>query len=248
MSVRKEPAQIAVMRKAGKVVAEMHDRIRAAIRPGVTTADLDQIGRDVLDRRGAKSNFLGYHGFPAVICASPNEVVVHGIPGPRVLEEGDIVSIDCGAIIDGWHGDAAFTAPVGRVDAESARLIEVTENSLLAGIAQMVDGNRLSDIGHSVQAVAERAGFSVVRDYVGHGIGQAMHESPEVPNFGPAGKGLRLRAGQVFAVEPMVNAGTPDTLVLDDGWSVVTADGRRSAHFEHTIAITDNGPEILTVL
>jgi methionyl aminopeptidase len=236
------------MRKAGRVVAEMHTCIREAIRPGVTTAELDRIGRDVLERRGAESNFLGYHGYPAVICASPNEVIVHGIPGPRVLEEGDIVSIDCGAIIAGWHGDAAFTAPVGAVDADSARLIEVTEKSLHAGIAQMVDGNRLSDIGHSVQGVAEGAGFSVVRDYVGHGIGRAMHESPEVPNYGPAGKGLRLRPGQVFAVEPMVNAGTPDTLVLDDGWSVVTADGRRSAHFEHTIAITDHGPEILTVL
>jgi len=165
-----------------------------------------------------------------------------------VLEEGDIVSIDCGAIVDGWHGDAAFTAPVGSVDAESARLIDVTDQSLRAGIAQMLDGNRLSDIGHAVEGVAERAGFSVVRDYVGHAIGRAMHESPEVPNFGPAGRGLRLRAGQVFAVEPMVNAGTADTLVLDDGWSVVTADGRRSAHFEHTIAITDDGPEILTVL
>ncbi len=247
MGVRKDRDQIAVMRKAGRVVAEMHTCIREAIRPGVTTAELDRIGRDVLERRGAESNFLGYHGYPAVICASPNEVIVHGIPGPRVLEEGDIVSIDCGAIIAGWHGDAAFTAPVGAVDADSARLIDVTEKALHAGIAQMVDGNRLSDIGHSVQGVAERAGFSVVRDYVGHGIGRAMHESPEVPNYGPAGKGLRLRSGQVFAVEPMVNAGTPDTLVLDDGWSVVTADGRRSAHFEHTIAVTDNGPEILTL-
>lgn len=247
MGLRKAPEQIAVMRKAGRVVAEMHDRIRAAIRPGVTTAQLDQIGRDVLSSRGATSNFFGYHGYPAVICASPNEVVVHGIPGPRVLEEGDIVSIDCGAIVDGWHGDAAFTAPVGKVDADSARLIEVTEQSLRAGIEQMVDGNRLSDIGHSVQGVAERAGFSVVREYVGHGIGRAMHESPDVPNYGAPGRGMRLRPGQVLAVEPMVNAGTADTVVLDDGWSVVTADGRRSAHFEHTIAITDNGPEVLTL-
>ena len=247
MGLRKAPEQLAVMRKAGRVVAEMHSCIRAAIRPGVTTAELDEIGREVIERRGAKSNFLGYHGYPAVICASPNEVVVHGIPGPRRLEEGDIISIDCGAIVDGWHGDAAFTAPVGSIDAESARLIEVTEASLRAGIAQMVDGNRLSDIGHAVEGVAERAGFAVVRDYVGHGIGRAMHESPEVPNYGPAGRGLRLRSGQVFAVEPMVNAGTPDCVVLDDGWSVVTADGRRSAHFEHTIAITDNGPEVLTL-
>jgi len=235
------------MRKAGRVVAEMHSCIRAAIRPGVTTAELDVIGREVIERRGAKSNFLGYHGFPAVICTSPNDMIVHGIPGKTKLREGDIISIDCGAIVDGWHGDAAFTAPVGTVDAESARLIEVTEASLRAGIAQMVDGNRLSDIGHAVEGVAERAGFAVVRDYVGHGIGRAMHESPEVPNYGPAGKGLRLRSGQVLAVEPMVNAGTPDCLVLDDGWSVVTADGRRSAHVEHTIAITDHGPEILTI-
>ncbi len=247
MPVRKAPAQIATMRKAGRVVAEMHDRIREAIRPGVTTAALDQIGRQVLDRRCARSNFLGYHGYPAVICASPNDVIVHGIPDGRVLEEGDIISIDCGAIVQGWHGDAAFTAPVGVVDAEAARLIEVTEKSLRAAIGQMVEGHRMSDIGHAVQSVAESAGFSVVRDYVGHAIGQAMHESPEVPNFGPPGKGLKLRAGQVFAVEPMVNVGSPDTRVLDDGWSVVTADGSWSAHFEHTIAITDNGPEILTL-
>lgn len=235
------------MRKAGQVVAEMHERIRAVIRPGVTTEELDAVGREVIERRGARSNFLGYHGFPAVICASPNDVIVHGIPGPLRLEEGDIISVDCGAIVQGYHGDAAFTAPVGEVSDQALKLLEVTEKSLYAGIAQMVDGNRISDIGHAVQSVAEAAGFSVVREYVGHAIGTAMHEKPEVPNYGPPGRGPRLRAGNVFAVEPMVNVGQPGTRLLDDGWSVVTADGSLSAHFEHTIAITDEGPEILTV-
>jgi len=245
--MRRTRDEIAIMRKAGRVVAEMHDRIRAAIRPGVTTADLDKVGREVLDRRGARSNFLGYHGFPAVICTSPNDVIVHGIPGSYRLKEGDIISIDCGAIIQGWHGDAAFTAPVGEVTDEASALMKVTEESLHAGIAQMVDGNRISDIGHAVQQVAEAAGFSVVREYVGHAIGTAMHEKPEVPNYGDPGRGAKLRPGMVFAVEPMVNAGGPGTRVLDDQWSVVTADGRLSAHFEHTIAITDDGPEILTL-
>lgn len=245
--MRRTRDEIAIMRKAGRVVAEMHDRIHAAIRPGVTTADLDKVGREVLDRRGARSNFLGYHGFPAVICTSPNDVIVHGIPGPYRLKEGDIISIDCGAIIQGWHGDAAFTAPVGEVTDEAALLMKVTEESLHAGIAQMVDGNRISDIGHAVQTVAEAAGFSVVREYVGHAIGTSMHEKPEVPNFGDPGRGAKLRPGMVFAVEPMVNAGGPGTRVLDDHWSVVTADGRLSAHFEHTIAITDDGPEVLTL-
>jgi methionyl aminopeptidase len=234
------------MRQAGRVVAEMHARIREAIRPGVTTLELDRIGRDVLERHGATSNFLGYHGYPAVICASPNEMVVHGIPNARPLEEGDIVSIDCGAIVKGYHGDAAFTAGVGTIDAEAQRLIETTDASLVAAIEQMVVGNRLSDIGHAVQTVAEAAGFNVVREYVGHGIGTAMHEAPDVPNYGPPGKGLKLASGMVFAVEPMLNVGTIDTIVLDDGWSVLTADGSLSAHVEHTIAITDDGPEILT--
>jgi methionyl aminopeptidase len=245
--MRRSPDEIAKMRRAGRVVAEMHERIRAAIRPGVTTADLDRIGRDVIERRGARSNFLGYHGFPAVICTSPNDMVVHGIPGAYRLKEGDIVSIDCGAIVHGYHGDAAFTAPVGHVGEDASRLMKVTEESLHAGIAQMVDGNRISDIGHAVQSVAEAAGFSVVREYVGHAIGTAMHEKPEVPNYGPPGRGPKLRVGNVFAVEPMVNAGAPGTRLLDDGWSVVTADGSLSAHFEHTIAVTDDGPEILTV-
>jgi len=242
------PAQRAVMRRAGRVVAEMHEEIRNAIRPGVTTAQLDRIGREVLDRRGASSNFLGYHGYPAVICASPNEVIVHGIPSDAVvLNEGDIVSIDCGAIVDGWHGDAAFTAPVGKVSAEVASLIHAAEASLAAGIAQLVEGRRLGDVGRAVQEVAERGGYSVVREYTGHAIGQAMHEQPSVANWGTAGTGVRIRAGNVFAVEPMLNLGGADTLVLDDEWSVVTADGRWSAHVEHSIAVTPDGPEILTL-
>lgn len=245
---RKSPEQLAKMRRAGRVVAEMHEAIRAAIAPGVTTAELDRIGREVIERRGATSNFLNYHGFPAVICASPNDMIVHGIPGSYRLADGDLISIDCGAVVDGWHGDAAFTAGVGEISDEARRLLEVTEASLDAGIAQMVAGNRIGDIGHAVQVVAEAAGFSVVREYVGHAIGTAMHEEPQVPNYGPAGKGPKLRVGNVFAVEPMVNVGSPDTDLLADGWSVVTADGSLSAHWEHTIAIGDDGPEILTVL
>jgi methionyl aminopeptidase len=239
--------QLRHMRAAGRVVAEMHSEIGAAIRPGVTTAELDRIGREVLDRRGARSNFLGYHGFPAVICASPNDVVVHGIPDDTVLEEGDIISIDCGAIVEGWHGDAAFTAPVGEISAEAARLVEVTRESMVAGIAAMVDGSRLGDVGSAVQSVAEAAGFSIVREYVGHGIGQEMHERPEVPNFGARGKGAKLKRGMTLALEPMVTVGSPDTLVTDDGWTVVTEDGSLAAHWEHTIAITESGPEILTL-
>jgi methionyl aminopeptidase len=247
--VRRSADDLRKMRAAGRVVAEMHDRIRAAIRPGVTTAQLDQVGREVLERRGARSNFLGYGHppFPGVICASPNEVVVHGVPGPRVLAEGDIVSIDCGAIVDGWHGDAAFTVGVGEIAPEAQRLIEVAERSLEAGIAAMVPGGRLSDIGAAVQAVAEGAGCSVVKEYTGHGIGTAMHEPPDVPNWGRPGRGRRLGPGQTYAVEPMVCLGRDATRLLPDEWTVVTADGSLAAHVEHTIAITDDGPEILTL-
>jgi methionyl aminopeptidase len=247
MAPRRTAEEIRTMRRAGRVVAEMHDRIGAAIRPGVTLAQLDAIGREVIARRGARSNFLGYHGYPAVICASRNDVVVHGIPGPEVLTEGDIVSIDCGAIVDGYHGDAAFTAGVGEIDAEARQLIEVTRSALDAGIVELVPGSRLGDLGAAVQSTVERAGFSVVRDYVGHGIGTAMHEQPDVPNRGRRGRGRRVAAGDVYAVEPMVAVGTDETTVLADGWTVVTTDGSWAAHWEHTIAVTDDGPEILTL-
>ncbi len=248
MITRKSKEQIALMRRAGTVVAEMHEVCIRAAKPGATTADVDQAAREVLDRRGAQSNFLNYHGFPAVVCTSPNHVIVHGIPSdPLELEEGDIISIDCGAIIEGWHADAAVTVPVGEIDEESKRLLEVTRASLEAAIEQVVEGNRLGDIGAAVEGVAEGAGFSVVREYVGHGIGTAMHEEPQIPNYGPPGRGLRVKEGHVFAIEPMVNAGGPETELLDDGWTVITRDGRRSAHFEHTIAATDRGPEVLTL-
>src|SRR5918996_2278303 len=231
---RRTPAEIRTMRRAGRVVAEMHERIGAALRPGVSTGQLDAVGRGVLERRGARSSFLGYHGYPAVICASPNDVVVHGIPNERVLEEGDIVSIDCGAIVDGYHGDAAFTAGVGAIDPEARRLIDVTRRALDAAIAEMVPGHRLGDLGAAVQSTAERAGFEVVREYVGHGIGTSMHEPPDVPNVGRPGTGMRLAAGDVLAVEPMVCAGGAATAVLPDGWTVVTVDGSWAAHWEHT--------------
>lgn len=235
------------MRKAGRVVAEMHARIRAAARPGVTTAALDLVGREVLERRGAKSNFLDYHGFPAVICTSPNDMVVHGIPGHFRLEDGDIVSIDCGAIVEGYHGDAAFTMPIGQVSHQASELMRVAEEGLWAGIAQMTDGNRLNHIGRAVEEVADRAGFSVVRGYGGHGIGTAMHEDPHVPNYWPGRPGPKLRVGHVLAVEPMITAGGAETRQLDDGWSVVTADSSLSAHAEHTIVVTEHGPEVLTL-
>lgn len=245
--VLRSPEEIAKMRRAGQVVAEMHEATRAAAKPGATTADLDRVARDVLDRRGARSNFLGYHGFPAVVCTSPNNMILHGIPGSYRLREGDLISIDCGAIVEGYHADAAFTMGVGPVTKAAERLMSSTEASLWAGIEQIKPGNRLHEIGRAVQEVAEAAGFSVIRGYVGHGIGTAMHEPPDVPNYWPGRPGPLLKAGMVLAVEPMVAAGSADTVQLDDGWSVVTADGSLSAHFEHTIAVTDNGPEVLTV-
>jgi methionyl aminopeptidase len=245
--VRRNTEELAKMRKAGAVVAEMHAATRAAARHGVTTLDLDRVARQVLDRRGAKSNFLNYHGFPAVICTSPNDMIVHGIPGDYRLEDGDIISIDCGAIVEGYHGDAAFTMGIGKIGREAERLLRVTEESLWAGIAKLSEGHRLHDVGLAVQEVAEGAGFSVVREYVGHAIGTAMHEEPQVPNYWPGTPGPKLKTGMVFAVEPMVNVGGPETVVLDDGWGVVTADGSLSAHFEHTIAVTDDGPEVFTL-
>jgi methionyl aminopeptidase len=227
----------------------MHQAIRAAARPGVTTGDLDRVARDVIARHGARSNFLGYHGYPAVICASVNDEVVHGIPGPRELAEGDIISIDCGAIVDGWHGDAAFTMAIGAVDDEAQRLIEVADAALAAAIATMVPGKAVGDIGASVSQVVSAAGYGSPRDYTGHGIGRAMHEYPDVPNRGRRGKGPALEPGVVLAIEPMLIAGGRDDVrELDDGWTVVTADGSLAAHVEHTVLVTDHGPEILTRL
>jgi methionyl aminopeptidase len=246
-AMRRSKEEIAKMRKAGRVVAEMHAATKAAAKDGATTADLDRAAREVLERRRARSNFLGYHGFPAVVCTSPNNVIVHGIPGGYRLQEGDIISIDCGAIIEGYHADAAFTMPIGTVSPVADRLMVVTRESLLAGIEQMHEGNRLHEIGRAVQDVAEKAGFSVVREYVGHAIGTAMHEEPSVPNYWPGRPGPVMKSGMVFAVEPMVNAGGPGTVTMGDGWTVKTADGSLSAHFEHTIVVTDNGPEVLTI-
>lgn len=246
----RSPADIAAMRLAGRVVAEMHEQIRLAIRPGVTTGDLDRVGREVLDRRGAASNFLGYGDppFSGVICASPNSMVVHGIPSDEViLREGDIISIDCGAVVDGWHGDAAFTAPVGDVPVEILQLIADTEASLAAAIEAMVAGNRMGDIGHAVESTALAAGLSVVEGFTGHAIGRAMHEAPNVPNHGDPDTGAKLRVGNVLAVEPMLVLGDADVAVLDDDWSVVTASGDWAAHAEHTIAITEDGPVVLTL-
>jgi methionyl aminopeptidase len=245
--VRRTADELKSMRRAGRVVAEMHDSIRGAIRPGVTTGQLDVIARQVLARRDATSNFLGYHGFPATICTSVNEVVVHGIPGPQVLQEGDIIGVDCGAIIDGWHGDAAFSVGVGMISREAERLIAGTQEALAAAITEMRPGQHVGDVGFAIEQVAGRYGFGIADGYCGHGIGRAMHEAPDVPNTGRRGKGPRLEAGVVLAIEPMfIAGGTDDTIELNDGWTVVTADYSLAAHCEHTIVVTDDGPEILT--
>jgi methionyl aminopeptidase len=235
------------MREAGRITARALRAVGEAVVPGVTTAELDEVAASVIEAGGAKAAFKGYHGFPATICASRNCEVVHGIPGRLKLVEGDIISIDMGAIVDGYFGDAARTFAVGRVSAQATALMEATRLSLEAGVAQCVAGNRLRDIGAAVQATAEAAGFSVVREYVGHGIGRAMHEEPQVPNYGTPGKGPTLLPGMVLAIEPMINAGGAGVRQLDDGWTVVTSDGKLSAHFEHTVAITDEGPYVLTV-
>ncbi|AIF50145.1 type I methionyl aminopeptidase [Pelosinus sp. UFO1] len=248
MIILKSEREINYLRDAGKIVAETLDEVKKAVKPGVTTLDLDQIAEKYIKSRDAIPAFKGYHGFAGNICSSINEEVVHGIPGLRKLKTGDNVSIDIGAVINGYNGDAAITVPVGEVDAEVQKLLDVTEESLYKGIEQAVIGNRLSDISHAVQIHAEQHGFGVVRDYVGHGIGRSMHEDPQVPNYGAPGRGPRLKAGMTLAIEPMVNLGTYEVKTLDDGWTVVTLDGKRSAHFEHSIAITDGKPEILTKL
>lgn len=247
MIVRRSEAELAIMREAGRITARALHAVGEAVAPGVTTAELDEVAARTIADAGALPAFLDYQGFPATICSSVNGQIVHGIPGKRRLVEGDIVSIDVGAIVDGYYGDAARTFAVGCISEEAARLLEVTERSLQAGIACCRPGMRLYDIGAAVQAVAEGEGFGVVREYVGHGIGRHMHEDPQVPNYGTAGKGPTLLAGMVLAIEPMVNAGSPGVRQLDDGWTVVTADGSLSAHFEHTVAVTDDGPRVLTL-
>jgi len=248
MIILKSEREINYLRDAGRIVAETHEEVKKAVKPGVTTLELDRIAEEYIKGRGAIPAFKGYHGFAGNICASVNEEVVHGIPGLRKLKTGDNVSIDIGAVINGYNGDAAITVPVGAIDAEVQKLLDVTEESLYKGIEQAIIGNRLSDISHAVQSHVEEFGFGVVRDYVGHGIGRRMHEDPQVPNYGGPGRGPRLKAGMTIAIEPMVNLGTYEVKTLDDGWTVVTLDGKRSAHFEHSIAITDGKPEILTKL
>jgi len=247
MIIRKSRQELDKMRRAGRITAEARDRVAAAVRPGVTTGDLDAVAEEAIRAAGAVPSFKGYRGFPASLCTSVNEEIVHGIPGRRVLEEGDLIALDVGAIWEGYHGDSAVSVFVGEPPSDEAeKLVRVTEEALEAGISQIRAGGHLSDIGHAVQQVAEGAGFSVVREYVGHGIGQALHEDPQIPNYGSPGRGVELRPGLVIAVEPMVNVGGWETRALEDGWTVVTADGSLSAHFEHTIAVTEDGPEILT--
>ncbi len=242
----KSPAELETMREAGRITAGALRVVGEAVRPGVTTGELDALAEEYIRSQGARPAFLGYHGFPATLCISVNEEVVHGIPGKRRLVEGDIVSVDCGAIVDGYYGDAAMTFPVGTIADEARHLLDVTRASLEAGIARCRAGMRLHDIGAAVQATVERAGFSVVREYVGHGIGRQMHEDPQVPNYGQPGTGPTLRSGMVLAIEPMVNAGGHEVRSLEDGWTVVTCDGSLSAHFEHTVAVTEGGPLVLT--
>lgn len=246
MIILKSPRQIERMRAAGRLTALTVAELKKAIRPGITTGDLDALAEEFITARGGIPTFKGYQGFPASICTSINYEVVHGIPGLRQVKSGDIISIDIGVTYDGYVGDSAFTVPVGDVSQETLNLLSVTEEALHKGIAQARVGNRLSDIGHAVESHAMSAGYSVVRTFVGHGIGTKMHEEPLVPNFGPPGRGPRLQEGMVLAIEPMVNKGSGEVRVLPDDWTVVTADGSLSAHFEHTVAITANGPEILT--
>lgn len=246
MIVLKSAKELERMRKAGRIVWEAHQAVRKAIRPGITTKELDQIADRVIRKHGAVPSFKGYHGFPASICTSINDELVHGIPGSRVLREGDIISIDIGAQYEGYHGDSAWTYPVGRISETAQRLLRVTEESLYRGLAKAVPGARIGDISHAIQSYVEAEGFSIVREYVGHGVGRQLHEEPSVPNFGLPGHGPRLKPGMTLAVEPMVNAGSRFVRTLEDNWTVVTVDGSLCAHFEHTIAITEEGHEILT--
>jgi methionyl aminopeptidase len=244
--IRKSPQEIERMSRAGRVVAEALALVGEHIRAGVTTADLDAIAEEFIVSQGGYPTFKGYRGYPAATCISPNEMVVHGIPGPYEVADGDIVSVDVGVTLDGFVADSAYTFPVGEISAEAERLLEGCQAALAAGVEQCRPGNRLSDISHAVQQATESAGFSVVRSLVGHGVGRAMHEDPQIPNYGEPGRGPLLAEGMTFAIEPMINAGGQEIFVHDDEWSISTADGSLSAHLEHTVAITAGGPRILT--
>jgi methionyl aminopeptidase len=244
--VLKSAAELQKMRAAGRIVAEVLAKLESLIKPGVTSAELDRLAERECLRHGAQPAFKGYGGFPYTLCASPNDRVVHGFPDQRPLLDGEILSIDFGVLYQGFYGDAAITVPVGRVDDGTAKLVAATREALMQAIARAVPGGRLSDISHAVQGWVEPLGFSVVRDFVGHGIGRKLHESPQLPNFGAPGQGPRLKPGMTLAIEPMINAGVAGVRILEDGWTAVTQDGKRSAHFEHTVAITERGPEILT--
>ncbi len=248
MIIIKSLREIELLRKSNIIVAEVFKKLKGMIAPGVTTKELDLVAEDWIRSRGGVPAFKGYRGFPATLCTSINEEVVHGIPGQRKLKEGDIISIDVGVNLKGYFGDAAMTFPVGEIDEEARRLLEVTEKALWIGIHEAKLGNRLYDISYAIQTWVEGHGFSVVRDFVGHGIGRDLHEEPQIPNFGSPHQGPRLEKGMVFALEPMVNEGTYEVKVLQDGWTVVTSDGKRSAHFEHSIAITDGEAEILSLI
>jgi methionyl aminopeptidase len=241
------PQEIDIMRRNNRLVAQVLQRLRESIEPGITTEELDQLAERTIREAGASPAFKGYRGYPASLCVSINEEVVHGIPGPRRLQEGEIVSLDVGVYRNEYYGDAAITVPVGKVSEQATRLLEVTQQALSKGIEQAIHGNRLLDIAHAIQSWVESQEFSVVRDFVGHGIGRALHEDPQVPNFGPPHHGPRLRPGMVLAIEPMINVGTWEVKILEDGWTVVTADKSLSAHFEHTIAISDGKPDILSL-
>jgi methionyl aminopeptidase len=246
MIVIKSQEEIERMRVSNGVAGRVRDAVAAKVSPGVTTWELGDYARELIEKAGAKSGFLGYHGFPGQICVSVNDEVVHGIPGKRRIEMGDIVSLDIGVLIDGFYGDTATTVMVGVTDPDIVRLVRTTKSALEAGLEKVVVGGRLSDVSHAIQVVAEQAGFSVVRDFVGHGIGRELHEDPQIPNFGRAGRGPKLRAGMTLAIEPMVNMGKKGVRVLDDNWTVVTKDSKLSAHFEHTVLVRNDGVEILT--
>jgi methionyl aminopeptidase len=246
MIIRKSTQEIERMARAGAVVAETHALLAEKIRPGVTTAELDEVADEYIRSRGGVPTFLGYRGFPASICVSPNDMVVHGIPGAYCLEDGDILAVDIGVTLDGFVADSAFTHPVGEVSPEASRLLQAGQQALAAGVAQARPGNRVSDISHAVQSVTEAAGYSVIRSLVGHGVGRSMHEDPQIPNFGEPGRGPLLQPGMTLAIEPMINAGGPDVYLHDDHWSISTDDGSLSCHFEHTVAVTEGGPRILT--